>query len=86
VGSIRVARLFPDSPYAKGHSTADEARQRLARSRRRPSAACWQARLSDCDCPTAESRDTVMTLAGSSACSCYCDTTPRFEQKGGSSP
>jgi hypothetical protein len=22
-----------------------------------------------------------MTLAGSSACSCYCDTTPRFEQK-----
>ena len=45
------------------------------------SAACWQARLSDCDCPTAESRDTVITLAGSSAFSCYCGITPRFEQK-----
>src|SRR6266851_6831952 len=45
------------------------------------SATCWPPRFSDYDCPTAETRDTVITLAGSSACSCYCDTTPRLEQK-----
>ena len=36
-------RLFPDSPYAKEHSTdeeADEARQKLARSKRRRFASC----------------------------------------------
>jgi hypothetical protein len=31
--------------------------------------------------PDRGTRDTVITLAGSSACSCYYDTTPRFEQK-----
>jgi hypothetical protein len=44
-------------------------------------APCWRSRPSDCNCPTAETRDTVITLARSSACSCYCDTSPRFEQK-----
>ena len=69
--SCEQARRFPDTASGRTIGPPTPA----------ASAACWQARLSDCDCPTAETRDTVITLAGSSACSCYCDTTPRFEQK-----
>ena len=75
--------------HVRGAAACEPSHQRRSGFSRRPvspttptaSAPCWQARLSDCDCPTAETRDTLITLAGSSACSCYCDTTPRFEQK-----
>ena len=73
--SCEQARRFPDTASGRTIGPPTPA----------ASAACWQARLSDCDCPTAETRDTVITLAGSSACSCYCDTTPPLRTKEGGS-